>query len=35
MDWVKANNFQAIEFSDPKAFINMNDPSTLKKYQDE
>ena len=35
MDWVKANNFQGIEFLDDKAFVNMNDPSTLKKYQDE
>jgi len=35
MDWVKANNFQGIEFLDNKAFVNMNDPSTLKKYQDE
>ena len=35
MDWVTANNFQGIEFFDGKAFVNMNDPSTLKKYQDE
>lgn len=35
MDWVKANNFQAVEFIDDKAFVNINDPSTLEKYQDE
>tara|TARA_B100000035_G_scaffold65972_1_gene53743 strand:- start:8181 stop:8744 length:564 start_codon:yes stop_codon:yes gene_type:complete len=34
MDWIKANNFQAIEFLDDKAFVNINDPSTLEKYQD-
>jgi molybdopterin-guanine dinucleotide biosynthesis protein A len=33
--WIKENNYKVVDFSDPKAFININNLSELAKIEKE